>query len=226
MKEKKKCLVYLRKSQDKKGQKHSIETQRDKINSFLVSNNMEAVGEFQDIESGKSDSRNGLLSALDESKKQQLPIVVWRVDRLGRKMSTLASIFERNDIPKVIIAELGMEADFMTLMILSVVAAQETRTLSRRVKESMAMLKARDPKIKFGNPRWEEKIDRAWEARREQGEQTIEKYGSLIVPLREDGLSYRKIASILQDWGVVAPSGKMNWSHASVMRIYKAASRE
>ena len=219
----KKCLVYLRKSQEKKGQLYSISTQRDKINSFLVSNNMEAVGEFQDIESGKSDSRNGLLSALEESKKQQLPIVVWRVDRLGRRMSTLASIFERNDIPKVIIAELGMEADFMTLMILSVVAANESKMISKRTKEAMAMLKARNPDIKFGNPDMASFQKKGTAALIEKGNQTISKYQDLIVPMREQGLSYQSIANNLTRFGVIAPSGKMKWYASSVMNIYKKA---
>lgn len=45
----------------------------------------------------------------------------------------------------------------------------------------------------------------------------------LMLALREDGLSYRKIADFLDNRGIPTKTGRSNWKAASVMKIIKAA---
>lgn len=211
-------IAYYRRSQDKKGQKHSIAAQQIKIASFVASNGLEIVAEYQDTASGKRDDREGLLQAVAHAKKIQAPLIVLRVDRLGRKLSTLATYFEDSSL-KVIVAELGMTADFLTLSVLSCVAAANVRTLSKRTKEGLAAAKAKG--VVLGNPRIDEARVKSNEANRRRGNGTAEKYGALIVSLRDSGLSYDKVARSMTDMGIPTPSGKPVWNGRSVQNIYK-----
>jgi DNA invertase Pin-like site-specific DNA recombinase len=214
-------VAYYRRSQDKKGQKHSIAAQQIKIASFVASNGLEIVAEYQDTASGKQDDREGLLQAVAHAKKIQAPLIVLRVDRLGRKLSTLATYFEDSSL-KVIVAELGMTADFLTLSVLSCVAAANVRTLSKRTKEGLAAAKAKG--VVLGNPNPARALALCKAANKARGNATTEKYGSLIVSLRDTGLSYLKIAHQLNEMQVPTPSKRGRWGDASVRRIYKKVS--
>ena len=211
-------IAYYRRSQDKKGQKHSIAAQQIKIASFVASNGLEIVAEYQDTASGKRDDRVGLLQAVAHAKKIQAPLIVLRVDRLGRKLSTLATYFEDSTL-KVIVAELGMTADFLTLSVLSCVAAANVRTLSKRTKEGLAAAKAKG--VVLGNPNPARSLALCKAATIARGNATAQKYGQTIVSLRDSGLSYRKVALAMTDMGVPSPTGKPVWNKNSVQNIYK-----
>ena len=217
----KEVVAYYRRSQDKKGQRHSINAQKDNVRSFCASQGLKIISEHQDTQSGKDDNREGLLSAVKEAKAKNIPLVVLRVDRLGRKLSALAALFEDSNL-KIIISELGMEADFLTISILCSVAAAETKRLSKRTKEGLAAAKARG--VILGNPRAATTaVPKAIEANKARGKATIDKFSKVIVSLRESGLSYSKVAAQLTSMGIPSPRGKA-WNAMSVMRIYKAAS--
>lgn len=219
--ENKEVVAYYRRSQDKKGQRHSINAQKDNVRSFCASQGLTIISEHQDTQSGKDDNREGLLSAVNEAKAKNIPLVVLRVDRLGRKLSTLAALFEDSNL-KIIISELGMEADFLTVSILCSVAAAETKRLSKRTREGLAAARKRG--VVLGNPKLSTTaLPKAIEASRAKGKATIEKFSAIIVSLRDSGLSYRKVAARLNSMGVPSPRGS-KWGDASVRRIYKAAS--
>jgi DNA invertase Pin-like site-specific DNA recombinase len=213
-------VAYYRRSQDKKGQRHSINAQKDSVRAFCASEGLTIVSEHQDTQSGKDDNRAGLLSAVSEAKAKNIPLVVLRVDRLGRKLSTLAALFEDSNL-KIIISELGMEADFLTVSILCSVAAAETKRLSQRTKEGLAAARKRG--VVLGNPKLSTTaLPKAIEATRAAGKETRERFSKIIVSLRESGLSYGKVALQLTSMGIPSPRGKA-WNAMSVMRIYKAS---
>lgn len=217
---KQKVVAYYRRSQKKKGQKHSIQAQQDSVRSFSKTNNLHIIAEYEDTASGKIDEREGLLKAVAHAKKQNIPLVILRVDRLGRKLSTLASYFEDSNLT-IYIAELGMQADLMTVSIMAVMAAQESKLISKRTKEGLQAAKARGVKLGSPNP-IKTSLPQAWKATKAKGNATVAKYGELIVSLREHGLSYAKIADKLIMMGIPTPSGKSRWWNAmTVMRLYK-----
>ena len=213
-------VAYFRRSTTK--QSCSIEAQQNGVQAFCKANNLVIVDSFQDTASGKIDDREGLLKAVAHAKKQNIPLVILRVDRLGRKLSTLASYFEDSNLT-IYIAELGMKADFLTISIMAVMASAEAKLISKRTKEGMAAASAKG--IIMGNPRrMETATPKANEARRAQGKATVDKYGALIVSLRDSGLSYQKVADKLVEMGIPTPSGKTRWWRAkSVQNIYKKA---
>ncbi len=180
------------------------------------------IAEYEDTASGKIDDREGLLKAVAHAKKQNIPLVVLRVDRLGRKLSTLAQYLEDNSL-RIFIAELGLQADFMTLSIMAVMAAQESKLISKRTKEGLKAAKKKG--IKLGNPRrMETATPKANEAWRAKGAFTVKKYGALIVSLRDSGLSWQKVADKLSEMEIPTPSGKSRlWRLSSVQNIYKKA---
>jgi DNA invertase Pin-like site-specific DNA recombinase len=210
-------IAYYRRSQDKRGQRHSIEAQRLAVGKFCTSNNLQITAEYQDTASGRDDEREGLLQAVAVAKTQNMPLVILRVDRLGRKLSTLATYFEDSSLT-IYVAELGMQADFLTLSVLSCVAAANVRTLSRRTKEGLAAAKAKG--VVLGNPRLDEARAKSNAANRERGNATASKYGKLIVSLRDSGLSYMKIANQLNDMQIPTPSKRGKWAAATTRRIY------
>ncbi len=213
-------IAYYRRSQDKKGQKHSIQAQQAGVHEFCKTNNLQVIAEYEDTASGKIDDREGLLKAVAHAKKLRIPLVVLRVCRLGRKLSTLASYFEDNRL-KIYVCDLGLQADFLTTMILSSVSAASIRTLSKRTKEGLRAAKAKG--ISLGNPRrMETATPKANEAWRAKGRLTVDKYGTLIVSLRDSGLSWQKVADNLNEMQVPTPSGKSRlWRLSSVQNIYK-----
>ncbi len=216
---KQEVVAYYRRSQDKKGQQWSIQRQQDQVRAFCEAQNLLIIAEHQDTESGRADERKGLLAAVSQARKSNIPLVILSVDRLSRKLSTLASYFEDNSLT-IYIAQLGMKADLLTISLLSCIAAAETRTLSKRTKEGLAAAKARG--VKLGNPQWEQAVPKAAEARKAQGEATVKKYGDLIVSLRDSGLSFMNIKHRLNDLGIPTPTGKRRvWTKGSVYAIYK-----
>lgn len=213
----KQVIAYYRRSQDKRGQRHSIDAQRIAVQGFCEANNLRIAAEYQDTASGKVDAREGLLQAVAAAKSLRIPLVVLRVDRLGRKLSTLASYFEDSSLT-IYVAELGMQADFLTLSILSAVSAANVRTLSNRTKEGLRA--ARAAGVKLGNPSPERSLALCKESNLARGQATVDKYGDIIKNLRETGLSYPKIATELSKLGIPTPSGRGSWTHGTVRRIY------
>lgn len=211
-------VAYYRRSQDKRGQKHSIEAQQMAVGSFCKSNNLEIVAEYQDTASGKNDNREGLLQAVAHAKQEEIPLVVLRVDRLGRKLSTLATYFEDNSL-SVIVAELGMTADFLTLSVLSCVASANVRTLSKRTKEGLAVVRAKG--IQLGNPTPERSLALCKQSNLKRGQDTANKYGELISNMRDNGLSYNQISDSLNEMNVPSPSKRGAWNKGTVYRLIK-----
>jgi len=221
---KQEVVAYYRRSQDKKGQAWSIQRQQDQVRAFCEAQNLLIIAEHQDTESGKADDRKGLLAAVSQARKSNIPLVILSIDRLSRKLSTLASYFEDNSLT-IYIAQLGVKADLLTISLLSCVAAAETRTLSKRTKEGLAAAKARG--VELGNPRrMETATPKANAARRAQGEANVKKYGALIVSLRDSGLSFMKVKDKLNELGIPTPTGKRSvWTKSSVHRLYKRATK-
>lgn len=213
-------VAYFRRSTTK--QSCSIDAQRNGVQTFCKANNLHIIAEYEDTASGKIDEREGLLEAVALAKKQRIPLVILRVCRLGRKLSTLASYFEDSNLT-IYIAELGMKADFMTASIMAVMAAQEAKLISKRTKEGLAAVKARG--VKLGNPTPAASLAKCKESNLARGKATIDKYGALIVSLRDSRLSYQKVADKLVEMEIPTPSKRSRWwSATQVMRIYKVAS--
>lgn len=223
----KEVIAYTRRSQDKKGQKHSIKRQTDIIESFAAANQLKVIDWFSETESGMKDDRQELAKAITKAEKTGAAIIVSSVSRLGRKLSKLAQIIENPNI-NVICADLGMTANFLQVCIMSIFAAEERNMLAKRTKEGIAAARskaiAEGRKFNIGNPDWEREdcLPAAWEAARAKGRATAIRLGGLIHRYREHlNMSYGQIAKELNAIGYDTPSGKGLWYAKSVIRVHK-----
>ena len=194
------ATAYLRRSTEDK-QQHSFSRQRASIEMWARLNRVEIVHWFEESISGKFglDERPQLQAAFASG----LPVVVSSVDRLSRDVATGASILKER---KVIIADLGVEADSFTINILLCVAAKEREIISSRIREGLQRAKARG--VKLGGFTEEERA-KAHEANRKRGDRTLEEYRWRIEAARAAGCkTTTAIAEYLNRFGVKTTRGK------------------
>jgi site-specific DNA recombinase len=134
------CL-YSRISTDDEHQPTSLTTQRERLERFC-----EAMGDWrivaahEDQASGTSLDRAGLQAALDLAREKRIDLLlVYRVDRLSRKVRQLASLCEELDQLDVVLKSVtepfdtGSPAGRMMLQMLGVFAEFEHATIVDRV---------------------------------------------------------------------------------------------
>lgn len=219
----KKAISYLRKSQDKRGQKHSIGAQRDQINSFVKNNNIEIINEFVEVASGANKDRPTLKEAIAYAEKHSCPIIILRVDRLSRSASHITSLLDNQNLT-FIVAELGLSATPFQLALFGLLAQQERELISKRTKEGLARAKARG--VKIGNPNISAALLLSNEANRERGRQTALRLGAFLITLKGI-MTYREMSDWLNTNNYPTPSGKIgSWSPSSCHRIIKRYNKE
>lgn len=212
-----KVIAYTRTST--KDQKISHKAQLDAIQTFASNENWIVEKHFSDFASGKDDNREGLLKAIAYANKTRCQVLVLRMDRLGRKLSTLASFLESNI--QFVFVEQGMKADKFVLSIMACVAEHEANMISLRTKQALAKLKEQG--VQLGNPKMNKVALLGMQRRREQGQETIDRYASIIKVIRSEGItSIRKTAARLEELGIKTPTGKSNWSLRTTSRLIKS----
>ena len=228
------AVIYLRKSQDRKGQKYSIEAQRTECTRFAELNNFSVVGEYVEVGSGANEERPALMECCDFASEYNLPIIVLRVDRISRKNSHLAKLMEN---PKLtfIIAELGISATPFQISLFGLLATEERALLSRRTKEGIARARAKG--VEWGT-NWEPGLKSAHQAAREKGRATALKLGRIVYQLKhgldDDGetqvqapMSYRGVADFMNRWEVQKPRGDIGtWTRTECCKLLKRYEQE
>lgn len=220
------CVIYLRKSQDRKGQKYSIEAQRTEIEKFAKNNDFIIIQEYIEVASGAKDERPSLLECTAYASEQNIPIIVLRVDRISRKNSHLAKLMEN---PKItfIIAELGISATPFQISLFGLLATEERALLSRRTKEGIQRARARG--VKWGT-NYEPGLKAAHEANRERGRRTALTLGKSLFQLKNGldemhnevspPMSYQRVVDLLNRFGTEKPSGKTGtWTRSECCKL-------
>ena len=198
------CIAYIRKSTDKR-QTHSYERQMSIINDFADREGYKVIDTFVEQASGLSCDREALSNALEASRKQKVPVIVSSISRLSRSVSFGSALLNDESL-KIIVADLGVEADPFLLNILLCVAQKEADLISRRTKQSLAVLKSKG--VKLGNPQWEKSINSARDAKQKNTARRDEKYLKSIKLIQLSGVtSYRGIARQMNEMGIQSPTG-------------------
>tara|TARA_R110000824_G_scaffold193483_2_gene375920 strand:- start:504 stop:1229 length:726 start_codon:yes stop_codon:yes gene_type:complete len=231
--QKQQAVIYLRKSQDRKGQKYSIEAQRSEIKRFADNNNFVLVGEYVEVGSGAKDERPVLMECTSFASAHNIPIIVLRVDRISRKNSHLAKLMEN---PKLtfIIAELGISATPFQISLFGLLATEERALLSRRVKDGMR--KAAEAGVLFGT-NWEPGLKAAHEANRARGRRTSLSLGRSVYQLKKGldrnnnqvgrPMSYAEVVVFLNTWEVAKASGKTGtWTRSECCKMVQRYNKE
>jgi DNA invertase Pin-like site-specific DNA recombinase len=143
-----KIVGYLRVSTDEQGKSGlGLEAQKMAIESYANSAGALIIGWHTDIMSGKIDARPALHQALKQCRLYNATLVVAKVDRLSRKMSTICTLLE-GDV-SIIAADSPNDSTFI-LHIKASVAQEEREKISQRTKAALAAKKAQG--FKLGNP--------------------------------------------------------------------------
>ena len=196
----------------------STNGQRPAVAAYLKSiGPHEVLGEFEEIESGKSNQRPELTKALNLCKENDALLLVAKLDRLSRNVAFIATLqdsgvrFKACDIP---------EADKFTIHIFAALAQKERELISQRTKEGLAEIKARGKKLGTAN----EKVKKLWEergrenslkTRREQTSRFLEGIRSKLENELQLGKSQQAIADTFNSYGLKAQRGGL-WSQKGV----------
>lgn len=133
--------VYLRISTDEDHQPTSLRTQRERLERYCQAmEDWRVVHAFEDQASGVTLDRPGLMQALGLARERRFDLLlVYRVDRLSRKVRELAGLAEELDRLGIILKsatepfDTGSAAGRMMLQMLGVFAEFEHATIVDRV---------------------------------------------------------------------------------------------
>jgi DNA invertase Pin-like site-specific DNA recombinase len=215
----KKYVSYYRVSTQQQGNSGlGLQSQKSMVNTFLKKEDV-LINEYEEIESGKNNNRPELLKAIEQCKKDKAILLIAKLDRLSRNASFIFTLRDSNiefvctDIP---------EANSVTIGIMAVLAQDERERISKRTKDALAELKRKG--VKLGSPQ-----NLTNEARLKGIEATIQKAldnennrkaTALIISLKKDNLSYRKIAFELNKNGFKTSMG-MEFSGSQVLFLFR-----
>lgn len=200
-------VLYLRVSSQEQGRSGlGLEAQRRDIDLFLknyAENPHEILGEFTEIQSGNDDSRPLLDEAISTAKKHNATLIVSKLDRLSRRVSFVSALMEDKEL-EFKVAQMPF-ADKFQLHIYACLAEQERDFISQRTKAALAAAKARG--IKLGAPT--ACLEHLTSARKRRADEAAQKVASIIMPLREQGASLRKICDALNSAGLRSSRGRL-----------------
>ena len=189
-----------------------LEAQNRDIGLFLDNYNgtpFEVLGTFTDVLSGADTHRPELAMAIELAKKESAELLVSNLDRLSRRVSHVAALMDDKAL-KIRVASMPT-ADKFQLHIYAALAEQEREFISIRTKQSLAAAKARG--VKLGGLRdMTMKRNKAW---KEAADAAADSVAPIVLPMRQNGASYQKIADALNAAGVPTPRGK-KWAGMSV----------
>ena len=143
-------VAYYRVSTKKQGESGlGLEAQRAAVTAFAEAEGFNVVSEFTEVESGKGadalDARPQLAAAMKLAKKNKVPVVVSKLDRLSRDVAFISGLMAQK-VPFIVTA-LGKDVDPFMLHIYAALAEQERRMISQRTKAGLAVAKAKGKKL-------------------------------------------------------------------------------
>lgn len=193
----KQFISYLRVSTKKQEYNWSIDAQRNAIAEYVSKNDGILVNEYVEVASGKNNERIELRKAVNDCKKHKASLIVYKLDRLGRKVSLISTLLD-SKIDFVCVD--NPHANKLTIHILSAMAEYERDCISIRTK--IGLKAAKDAGVKLG-------INGAVLAERNKAEVMgfYELYRSRLVQWLSDNWSATRIAKHLNEIGEVGFRG-------------------
>lgn len=201
----------------------SLDAQRAKIEAYCVVNGLELAGLFVDagISGKRADNRPELQNALSAVTKTKGILVVYSLSRLARSTRDTLTISEQLSKAGADLVSVSEKIDTtsaagkMVFQMLAVLAEFERNQISDRTKMALQYKKTegkRIGQIPFGSDLAEDGESLVPNIR----EQNIIE---LMVLLRESGLSFSKIAGILNKKQVPTKEANGKWASSTILRI-------
>ena len=203
----------------------SLDAQRAKVEAWCLANDVELGGVFVDagISGKRADNRPELQAALNAVCKCGGVLVVYSLSRLARSTKDTISIAERLSKSNADLVSLSEKIDStsaagkMVFQMLAVLAEFERNQISERTCAALSHKKSlgqRTGKIPFGHDLAEDGVALI---PNEREQAAIE----LIHLFRETGMSYGKVADLLNRKQIKTKEGAGQWESMTVMRILK-----
>lgn len=130
-----KFIAYYRVSTKKQGNTGlGLKAQREQVNRFIESDHL--LMEFTEIETGTNKKHRPILDeALKQCIKHNATLIIAKLDRLARNVSFISSLMDS----KVKFKAVDMpEANELTIHIMSAIAQNEAKVISKRIKDALA----------------------------------------------------------------------------------------
>jgi len=218
----KRYVSYFRVSTDRQGASGlGLDAQRQTVSHFAASAEGTIVAEFQEIESGKNNSRPEIAKAIAACRARRATLLIAKLDRLARNVAFISNLMESG--VDFIACDMPM-ANRLTVHILAAVAEAEREMISKRTKEALAQAKLRG--VKLGNPN----LRPGSRAAALNASRTRRDYANAkardIMPYidaaqRAGCLSLGQIAEALTARGIRTPGGKSDWTAVQVRRVVR-----
>lgn len=215
-----KFIAYYRVSTEKQGKSGlGLEAQRESVLKHVEQEGGTLIGEYSDVISGASETREQLDAALRRCEREKATLIISKLDRLARQLSFLAKFIE-SKVP-LVVAELP-HANKMLLQMMAVFAEAERDMVSQRTKDALAAAKKRG--VVLGNPKLADARVNAAKAREQQADEFALQHYDNLRRMKANGHSLAKIAELLNDAGRRAPRGG-RWYPTSVSNLISRAER-
>jgi len=204
-----KYVAYYRVSTRKQEASHlGLDVQRLAVLRYIKNNGNELIAEYTETESGKRDNRPELMKAIAAAKDNDAVLVIAKLDRLSRNLTFISTLMDSR--VKFVCADMP-EANEMTIGLMAVLAQWERKTISERTKAALAAKRKREPDWRPGTDNLSPEARaraHATTSRLAREDQRNRFALHFIKPLREQGVSYRKIARMLNEEGYTTRTGK------------------
>jgi DNA invertase Pin-like site-specific DNA recombinase len=219
------AIAYYRVSTARQGRSGlGIEAQRDAVVRFAANEELEIIGEFVEVETGKGadalDRRPQLAAALAAGRVKRCPVIVAKLDRLSRDVAFVARLMAEK-VP-FIVAELGADADPFMLHLYAALAEKERRLISERTKAALAARKSQGvPLGNRSNPQYAAELGR--KALSAEADEFAANVMPVIDALRKAGIAdLRGLAHALNDRGIRTARGG-RWHVSNVKNVIDRA---
>jgi DNA invertase Pin-like site-specific DNA recombinase len=214
-------IAYYRVSTDRQGRSGlGLEAQQKAVRDYLNGGAWELLGEFVEVESGKTADRPELARALDACRRHRAKLVIAKLDRLSRNLAFIATMMESG---VEFVAVDNPHASKLTLHILAAVAEHEREAISERTKAALAAAKARGTRL--GTPDTAGAVKRMRAALRAKTARFAANVLPIIREVQASGhTSHNAIAGQLNARNVATARGGQ-WTHVQVRQILERAAR-
>ena len=225
-------VLYYRVSDVKQGQSGlGLSAQKTAAGHFLTTHPGEVLGEYTEVETGKSlhksKLRPELTKAIAHARSANATFIIAKIDRLARNVAFISALIESGlpfkccDMP---------EADNFTIHILAALAEREGNMISERTSAALQALKDRGVKLGSARPgHWDGREHlreagrkKAVEVSRRVREKEMAQRYEPIIPwirdMREAGATFQGIVDQLNAKGCQTRRGNP-WNVATLRRV-------
>lgn len=219
-----KFIAYYRVSTKKQGSSGlGLQAQKNSITAWANhSADLQKIGEFTEVESGKNDDRQMLRAAIEQCVKHDATLVIAKLDRLSRNVAFLMHINEMVSKGKLKVMALDVpQFNTLSVGIMATMAQHEREVIAERTRKAIQAKKARGEKV----GREFTKADRKQSAiakrlKHKNDQQTKSTWGIVSILLERYNGNYSKTANDLNARGITTPKGGQ-WQAVQVQRLEK-----